>query len=152
MFDQICCRRLSRLLYIMSNPIANTITANPRPRLFLCHTILGILRQFSYKISVLWDDLFHDLRSWETGRRDKARFPRQKAALAASLAQVYQALQAFIHGSTLWANIVGSRSVLGEHWTNCARNFPLTDYIQVRELPWRILSFLAKASTPEPSI
>ena len=68
---------------------------NVNHTLYLQGMTCGILRQLYDKAVSLWETIFDHLRSWVDGRRNKASFSRQKAAVATSVARLCSSIETY---------------------------------------------------------
>ncbi|KAI4212862.1 MAG: hypothetical protein LQ349_009317, partial [Xanthoria aureola] len=95
--QQSCCRQLCSLLQALARPTKNTITYHIDHTPGLEVLASSILRQLYRKAVALWETFFEHLRSWAFGFRNKTGFPRQKKAVATSLAQICKSIDTYSH-------------------------------------------------------
>lgn len=95
--EQSCCRQLCSLLQALARPTKNTITYHIDHTPGLEVLASSILRQLYRKAVALWETFFEHLRSWAFGFRNKTGFPRQKKAVATSLAQICKSIDTYSH-------------------------------------------------------
>ncbi|KAL8669670.1 MAG: hypothetical protein Q9168_005754 [Polycauliona sp. 1 TL-2023] len=85
------------IIQLLANPAKNTITYTNSHTSYIQSLACGILRQLYHKAVALWETIFDHLRSWALGHRNKAGFPRQKEAVAVSLAKVCNSIETYGH-------------------------------------------------------